>query len=222
MDADDLDLGQLAPTTSHGKRKGWHLWQMAAGTGLIVYVVRTKAFGFHRVPFRLQVPYVPSSAKQVENMMSLLEGRSGKLVDLGSGDGRIVVEAYRRGFRPVIGYELNPWLLHLSNIRAWRAGCYGKVYFRQDHWKADLTDCSNVTAFLAPGLVPLLENKLLAELPEDACVVVARFPFLEWTPTGFTGDGLERAWVYNIRAVRQAQQGKTEGSPAQEAKHTPH
>lgn len=37
-----------------------------------------------------QVPYVPSHTKQVENMMSLLEGRSGKLVDLGPGDGRIV------------------------------------------------------------------------------------------------------------------------------------
>lgn len=39
-----------------------------------------------------QVPYLPSSAQQVANTMSLLKGRSGKMVDLGSGDGRLVRE----------------------------------------------------------------------------------------------------------------------------------
>lgn len=37
-----------------------------------------------------QVPYVGASVRQVEHVLSLLRGRSGKLVDLGSGDGRIV------------------------------------------------------------------------------------------------------------------------------------
>lgn len=39
---------------------------------------------------RAQVPYVGASVRQVEHTLSLLRGRSGKLVDLGSGDGRIV------------------------------------------------------------------------------------------------------------------------------------
>ncbi|XP_060116722.1 adenine nucleotide translocase lysine N-methyltransferase-like [Heteronotia binoei] len=213
MDPDDFDLGELASSTTPGRKKGQDLWQLVAGAGLAIYVLWARPFGFRRVPFRLQVPYVPSSAKQVENLMSLLEGRSGKLVDLGSGDGRIVVEAYRRGFRPAVGYELNPWLMHLSSLRAWWAGCQGKVCFcREDLWKADLSNCRNVTVFLAPGLVPLLEKKLLAELPEDACIAVARFP-LGWTPSGVTGNGLERVWAYDIRAVRQAQQGTT-GEPS--------
>nr|XP_056722570.1 adenine nucleotide translocase lysine N-methyltransferase-like [Euleptes europaea] len=219
MDPDDLDPRELATSALHGRRRSWDLWQMVVGAGLAASIVWTRLSGLRRLPFRLQVPFVPSSTKQVENMMSLLEGRSGKLVDLGSGDGRIVVEAYRQGFRPVLGYELNPWLVCLSDIRAWRAGCYRKVRFcQEDFWKADLSDCSNVTVFLAPGLAPLLERKLLAELPEDACVVVARFPFLKWTPSSITGDGLERVWAYDIGAVRQAQRGKTGGSPAQEAK----
>ncbi|XP_048350651.1 adenine nucleotide translocase lysine N-methyltransferase-like [Sphaerodactylus townsendi] len=219
MDPDDLDPGELAPSSLQGRRKNWNLWQVVVAAGLAVSLAWTRQFGIRRLPFRLQVPYVPSSAKQVENMMVLLEKRSGKLVDLGSGDGRIVVEAYRRGFRPAIGYELNPWLVSLSNIRAWRAGCYGKVCFcQEDLWKVDLSDCSNVTVFLTPGLVPLLERKLLAELPEDACVVVARFPFLKWTPSEVTGNGLERVWAYNIGAVRQAQQGKIGRSPVQVTK----
>uniref|UniRef100_A0A670JZV1 Uncharacterized protein n=1 Tax=Podarcis muralis TaxID=64176 RepID=A0A670JZV1_PODMU len=115
----------------------------------------------------------------------------------GSGD---VLEAYKQGFRPTVGYELNPWLLQLSNFRAWRAGCYGKVFFRrEDLWKVNLSDCNNVTVFLAPSLqVPLLERKLLSELPDGACVVAARFPFLNWTPTSIAGDSLETAWAYNI------------------------
>lgn len=47
-----------------------------------------------------------------------------------------VLEAYRQGFQPVVGYELNPWLIRLSNFHAWRAGYSGKVSFRQeDLWK---------------------------------------------------------------------------------------
>lgn len=38
----------------------------------------------------LQVPYIPASKAQVDNVMTLLKGRNGGLVDLGSGDGRIV------------------------------------------------------------------------------------------------------------------------------------
>lgn len=46
-----------------------------------------------------QVPYVGASARQVEHVLSLLRGRPGKMVDLGSGDGRIVSRVYM-GVRP--------------------------------------------------------------------------------------------------------------------------
>ncbi|XP_053133158.1 adenine nucleotide translocase lysine N-methyltransferase isoform X3 [Hemicordylus capensis] len=161
-----------------------------------------------------QVPYVPASAQQVENVMLLLKGRSGKMVDLGSGDGRIVLEAYRRGFRPAVGYELNPWLLRLSNYRAWKAGCYGEVsYFREDLWKVNLSDCTSVTVFLAPSVLPLLERKLLLELPDEARVVAGRFPLPNWTPTSLAGEGVSRAWAYDIKLVRQAEQDKPNESP---------
>ncbi|XP_067407192.1 adenine nucleotide translocase lysine N-methyltransferase isoform X5 [Emydura macquarii macquarii] len=175
MDPDDL--AELAGELQGKTVGGWGLVQLAAGTGFAAYVVWAAVLmpGFRRVPLRLQVPYVPSSAKQVENVMSLLKGRSGKMVDLGSGDGRIVreekslsliftaagcvhfeelivlkvLEAYKRGFSPAVGYELNPWLLRLSNYRAWRAGCYGKVFYQQqDLWKGQMY----MAAFLDPSL----------------------------------------------------------------------
>lgn len=43
-----------------------------------------------KVPIRLKVPFLPSSKGQTENVMKLLEGRRGRLADLGSGDGRLV------------------------------------------------------------------------------------------------------------------------------------
>ncbi|XP_047389938.1 adenine nucleotide translocase lysine N-methyltransferase isoform X3 [Sciurus carolinensis] len=173
------------------------LLQAAAGSGLAAYAVWALLLqpGFRRVPLRLQVPYVGASARQVEHVLSLLRGRPGKTVDLGSGDGRIV----RCGLCPAVGYELNPWLVGLARLHAWRAGCAGSVcYRREDLWKVSLRDCHNVSVFLAPSVLPLLEDKLRAELPEGARVVSGRFPLPTWQPVAVVGEGLDRVWAYDV------------------------
>lgn len=48
----------------------------------------------------------------------------------------------------------------------------------------------------------LLQQKLQAELPDDALVVAGRFPFPDWTPCRIEGHGVDRAWAYNIQAQR--------------------
>uniref|UniRef100_A0A7N9AVD5 Adenine nucleotide translocase lysine methyltransferase n=1 Tax=Mastacembelus armatus TaxID=205130 RepID=A0A7N9AVD5_9TELE len=185
---------------------GWGVAQIAAGTGLAVYAMWVGILqpGFRRVPLRLQVPYIPASKAQVDNVMTLLRCRKGGIVDLGSGDGRIVLEASRQGFIPAVGYELNPWLVRLARFHAWRAGQHGKVsYRREDLWKVDLTECKNVTVFLAPSVLSLLQEKLQAELPDDALVVAGRFPFPNWEPFRTEGQGVDRAWAYSMQAQRQ-------------------
>ncbi|XP_062444723.1 adenine nucleotide translocase lysine N-methyltransferase isoform X2 [Rhea pennata] len=125
-----------------------------------------------------------------------------------------VIAAYKQGLRPAVGYELNPWLLRLSSYRAWKAGCNGQVSFlKQDLWKVNLSDCYNVTVFLAPSVKPPLAAKLLAELPDEARVVAGRFPFPSWTPTSTIGKGLDQVWAYDMKKVRQAAQSSMEGSP---------
>ncbi|KAF7221177.1 adenine nucleotide translocase lysine N-methyltransferase isoform X2 [Nothobranchius furzeri] len=179
---------------------GWGVAQIAVGTGLAVYAMWVGILqpGFRKVPLRLQVPYIPASKAQVQNVMTLLRGRKGDLVDLGSGDGRIVLEAYRHGFSPAVGYELNPWLVRLARFHAWRAGHHGKVsYRREDLWKVDLTKCKNITVFLAPSV-----DKLKAELSDDALVVAGRFPLPDWSPCRVEGRGVDRAWAYNIQEQR--------------------
>ncbi|XP_004705840.1 adenine nucleotide translocase lysine N-methyltransferase isoform X2 [Echinops telfairi] len=177
------------------------LLQAAAGSGLAAYAVWALLLqpGFRRVPLRLQVPYVGASVRQVENVLSLLRGRPGKMVDLGSGDGRIVLAAHRCGLRPALGYELNPWLVGLARLYAWRAGCASHVrYLREDLWKVDLRDCHNVSVFLAPSVLPMLETKLQAELPSGARVVSGRFPLPTWEPAVVLGEGVDRVWAYDV------------------------
>ncbi|KAM4820114.1 adenine nucleotide translocase lysine N-methyltransferase [Thomomys bottae] len=177
------------------------LLQLAAGSGLAAYAVWALLLqpGFRRVPLRLQVPYVGASAQQVKQVLSLLRGRPGKMVDLGSGDGRIVLAAHQCGLRPAVGYELNPWLVGLARLHAWRAGCARSVHYcREDLWKVSLRDCYNVSVFLAPSVLPMLEDKLRAELPPGARVVSGRFPLPTWQPVAVVGEGLDRVWAYDI------------------------
>ncbi|XP_025840510.1 adenine nucleotide translocase lysine N-methyltransferase isoform X2 [Vulpes vulpes] len=118
-----------------------------------------------------------------------------------------VLAAHRCGLRPALGYELNPWLVGLARLHAWRAGCAGSVRFCcQDLWKVNLRDCHNVSVFLAPSVLPLLEDKLQAELPEGARVVSGRFPLPTWQPVAVLGEGLDRVWAYDVHSGSPAGQ----------------
>lgn len=49
----------------------------------------------------------------------------------------------------------------------------------------------------------MLQQKLQAELPDDALVIAGRFPFPDWTPCRIEGHGVDRAWAYGMQAQRQ-------------------
>ncbi len=89
-------------------------------------------------------PYVPSSWKITKIMVDLAEIKPGmKVLELGSGDGRIVVEAAKRG-AIALGYELDPILVQRSRFKAWRAGVQDRVTFKQvniwkQEWPADVS-----------------------------------------------------------------------------------
>ncbi|KAL0979291.1 hypothetical protein UPYG_G00183270 [Umbra pygmaea] len=161
--------------------------------------------GFSKVPRRLKVPYLPSSKVQTLNAMKLLEGRRGQLADLGSGDGRLVFAASSAGLQ-CTGFEINPMLLAYARGRArWKSVPTSQANFiNKDFWKTDLTKFNNVTVFLAPGVMEVLGEKLLRELPVDAHVIACRFPFPDWPHQASEGGGLDQAWAYDISSVRSA------------------
>ncbi|XP_077085814.1 ATP synthase subunit C lysine N-methyltransferase isoform X2 [Siphateles boraxobius] len=131
------------------------------------------------------LPFVPATRTQIENVIKVLQNRSGSLVDIGSGDGRIVIAAAKRGFKAV-GFELNPWLVWYSRYKAWREGVHHSTSFNiSDLWKMEQ-----------------LEVKLQTELQSSAKVVACRFPFPTWTPDEVAGEGIDTVWVYNAKTFK--------------------
>ncbi|XP_008260277.1 ATP synthase subunit C lysine N-methyltransferase isoform X3 [Oryctolagus cuniculus] len=123
----------LEANTLKKSRWGLLLTGIVGGTLMAVYAVAT--------PFvtpalrKVCLPFVPATTKQIENVVKMLQSRSGSLVDIGSGDGRIVVAAAKAGFTAV-GYELNPWLVWYSRYRAWQEGVHGSTkFYISDLWK---------------------------------------------------------------------------------------
>ncbi|XP_068422716.1 adenine nucleotide translocase lysine N-methyltransferase [Clinocottus analis] len=159
--------------------------------------------GFRKIPWNLKVPYLPSSKVQTLNIMQLLEGRTGRLADLGSGDGRVVFAASSAGFQ-CTGFEINSILVACARSKArWTGVPSGQATFvKKDFWKTDLSTYNNVTAFLSPGVMEVLGEKLLGELPGDAVVIACRFPFPDWPQKSSVGSGLDQTFSYDISTVR--------------------
>ncbi|XP_008416617.1 protein FAM173B isoform X3 [Poecilia reticulata] len=149
------------------------------------------------------VPYLPSSKDQAQNVMKLLQGRRGRLADLGAGDGRLIFAASSAGFQ-CTGFEINSILVAYARSKAyWRRIPSSQVTFvKKDFWKADLSSYNNVTAFLVPGVIEVLGEKLLKELPQDALVISCRFPFPNWPQKSAVGSGLDQTFAYEISSVR--------------------
>ncbi|KAM9254346.1 ATP synthase subunit C lysine N-methyltransferase isoform 1-T1 [Dugong dugon] len=187
------------------RRWGLFLTGIVGGTLAAMYAVAT--------PFlmpalrRVCLPFVPATPPQVENVVKVLRCRRGPLVDIGSGDGRIVIAAAKAGF-PAVGYELNPWLVYYSRYRAWREGVRDSArFYVSDLWKVTFSQYTNVVIFGVPQMMPQLEKKLELELKDDARVIACRFPFPHWTPNQVMGEGTDTVWVYDASTFRGSVRG---------------
>lgn len=121
------------------------------------------------------VPFLPTHMKQARVMMELAEIKPGmKVVDLGSGAGRLLFLAAARGANTV-GYELNPFLVVWTKLMA-RVKRLPLVAVKcQSLYDADLKDVDVVFAFLFPGPMKKLSAKLFSELKPGAKVVSYTF-----------------------------------------------
>jgi SAM-dependent methyltransferase len=127
-------------------------------------------------------PYVPTPWPIVEDMLRLADVRAGDLLyDLGSGDGRLVVEAAKRYGARGIGVELQADLVKAALESAKREGVAGRVKFVQgDLFEADLREATVVTLYLLPRFATRLVPKLRAELRPGARIVSHDYPLSPW------------------------------------------
>jgi SAM-dependent methyltransferase len=112
------------------------------------------------------VPFVVTPPEIVERMLRMAEvGGNDTLIDLGSGDGRIVIAAAQRGAR-ALGVDLDPELVRVATDNAKRAGVAERVSFEvRDIFDTDLSQASVVAFYLLPELNAKLAPRLLALKP---------------------------------------------------------
>ncbi|MCZ7563980.1 MAG: class I SAM-dependent methyltransferase [Burkholderiales bacterium] len=129
-------------------------------------------------------PYVPTPPVAVERMLALAQvTRDDVVMDLGSGDGRIVIAAAKRHGARATGVEYDPRLVAVSRRNAGAAGVADRVRFLEgDLFKVDLSPATVVTVYLLPDVNRKLRDKLLAELRPGTRVVAHDFDMESWRP----------------------------------------
>jgi hypothetical protein len=138
-------------------------------------------------------PYVPSPQSVVSDMLRYADvGPNDFLIDLGSGDGRIVLTAAKvfgaRGF----GVEIKDELVRRSNEAAQKEGVADRVKFlKQDLFKTALSQATVITMYLLPDTVNLLKDKFLAELRPGTRIVSHDYPLTGWIPEKYVQMDLE-------------------------------
>jgi SAM-dependent methyltransferase len=146
------------------------------------------------------VVWVPTPEGLVEKMLDMA-GLTPEdyLIDLGSGDGRMVIAAARRGAR-ALGIEYHPDMVELSKANARKAGVAEKVSFtRGDLFEADLSRATVITLYLMTDLNLRLRPKLLALKPGTRIVSHA-FRMDDWEPDQSTIDNDRIAYLWIVPA----------------------
>lgn len=135
-----------------------------------------------------EVPYVQTPQPVVDAILDLAgTGPGDRLVDLGSGDGRIVITAARRFGTPGLGVEIDPSLVTLAQERAAEAGVTGLARFvAQDLFDpaldAELAAASVLTLYLLPDVNLALRPRLLEALAPGSRIVSHDWNMGDWRP----------------------------------------
>lgn len=142
------------------------------------------------------VVWVPTPQAVVETMLDLAKVTPQDFViDLGSGDGRTVIAAAKRGAR-ALGIEYNPDMVELSKRNAAEAGVGPKATFvKADLFESDFSQATVITMFLLPSINMQLRPKLL-DLKPGTRIASNSFTMEDWETdeTVTVEEGCESSW----------------------------
>ena len=115
-------------------------------------------------------PYVPILRRDYGPLLELVELEPGQtLIDLGSGDGRLLREVAKRGVK-AIGYEINPVLYLISLAVCWRYRNLVDIKLG-DYWHTKLPAADVIYVFLLDKYMARLDRKLTSELSRPTRLV---------------------------------------------------
>lgn len=140
----------------------------------------------------LDVPYVPTPEPVVDRMLEMGNVGPGEyVIDLGSGDGRIVIEAANRGATG-LGVDLDPERIGEARNNAREEEVDDLVMFKQqDIFETDISSASVVTLYLLPSVNTQLRPVLMKNLEPGTPVVSHRFDMGEWKADSVSTLSLE-------------------------------
>lgn len=136
-------------------------------------------------------PYAPLGEEKIATMIKLLSIKPGhpsrssepiRAVDLGAGDGRIVIALAKKGVE-AHGYEINPMLVLIGRRNIRKAKLSGKAHMHWgDMWKVQLSTYNIVTIYLTAHIMRQIEIKLQKETKPGTKIVVNYFQLPTWKP----------------------------------------
>lgn len=174
------------------------------------------------------LPYIPATDKQVSNVFKAIRqfessknvskyvpntSNHPKLIDLGSGDGRIVFEAAKQGYKSE-GVELNSMLVLYSKFKAlssWsmiqNAAAERDLpvsrpqIHRADFWKINMKEYDLIVVFGVQEMMKDLATKLKKEMKPDCLIVSCRSPITEYKSIFHLDEELDSIWIYDKNSL---------------------
>ena len=129
-------------------------------------------------------PYVQTPQNVVDKMLEIAKvGPKDYVIDLGSGDGRMIITAAKRYGARGFGVDHDRRLVQLANRRAAQAGVADRaVFYERDLYKTDIRRATVVTIYLLPEVNLMVRSKLLSTLKPGTRVVSHDYDMGEWPP----------------------------------------
>ncbi len=152
--------------------------------GYILIVVGVAFGAFMLGSIAVGAGFQPTPRKKVVRMLEMSgAGPSDVVYDLGSGDGRVVVEAAEGFHARAVGVEADPVRFLVCRLSVAMHHLQGRVrVVWGNFFHIDLSEATIVTVFLSQGTNQRLKTKLMSELRPGAKVVSYVWTFDEWTP----------------------------------------
>ena len=183
--------------------RAWHAYQyiILAGSLLAALAPAVSAQELSKLP------YVPTPQVVVDEMLKLAGVTADDFViDLGSGDGRIVITAAKRFKAKGLGVDIDGKLVAMSNRNARAEKVEDRVEFAErDMFKTEISKASVLTLYVLPDFMQKLRSKVLAELKPGTRVVAHDYPIDEWhpdrvvtltVPEKMEANGTDKAYLY--------------------------
>lgn len=126
-------------------------------------------------------PYVPTKNSRIKKLLKIFSLKNKNFYELGSGDGRVVIEATKLGAQSY-GIEQSWIRILMSRFFVQKQNLKNAHFIHGDIFKQDLSKADIVFIFLLPKGVEKLEPKLKKELKKGSLVITQTFHFPNWKP----------------------------------------